>query len=199
MCGMWRRTTRCCGFSRREIQHSGVHEYQLHVAGGYEVYERFQEELGVGHKGVTPDGLFSLEEVECIGLLLGAGDPGELRVCDEIKPDSVPGSLTASRAARGSNGATNARLVSHPDEVKIVTRRFGQGAANIDRISNWAATNLRKAWKRDRVDHRRDEGLEPARTGRRGVPGGNEVVVRAKQSAKPKYVLVNGDESDRGM
>jgi NADH-quinone oxidoreductase subunit F len=25
------------------------------------------------------------------------------------------------------------RLVSHPDEVKIVTRRFGQGAANIDR------------------------------------------------------------------
>jgi NADH-quinone oxidoreductase subunit E len=23
--------------------------------------------LGVGHKGVTPDGVFSLEEVECIG------------------------------------------------------------------------------------------------------------------------------------
>ena len=25
------------------------------------------------------------------------------------------------------------RLVSHPDEVKIVTRRFGMGAANIDK------------------------------------------------------------------
>ena len=25
------------------------------------------------------------------------------------------------------------RLVSHPDEVKIVSRRFGMGAANIDR------------------------------------------------------------------
>ena len=24
-------------------------------------------------------------------------------------------------------------LVSHPDEVKVVSRRFGQGAANIDR------------------------------------------------------------------
>ncbi len=24
------------------------------------------------------------------------------------------------------------RLVSHPDEVKIVSRRFGQGAAHID-------------------------------------------------------------------
>ena len=25
------------------------------------------------------------------------------------------------------------RLVSHPDEVKIVSKRFGQGAANIDK------------------------------------------------------------------
>ena len=25
------------------------------------------------------------------------------------------------------------RLVSHPDEVKIVSRRFGQGAAEVDR------------------------------------------------------------------
>ncbi|HEY4382688.1 MAG TPA: NADH-quinone oxidoreductase subunit F, partial [Acidobacteriaceae bacterium] len=25
------------------------------------------------------------------------------------------------------------RLVSHPDEVKVLSRRFGQGAANIDK------------------------------------------------------------------
>ena len=37
------------------------------LRGGYEVYERFQQELGVEPKGVTADGLFSLEEVECIG------------------------------------------------------------------------------------------------------------------------------------
>lgn len=37
------------------------------LRGAYEVYERFQEELGIGHKGVTADGVFSLEEVECIG------------------------------------------------------------------------------------------------------------------------------------
>ena len=37
------------------------------LRGGYDVYERFQEELGIGHKGVTADGVFSLEEVECIG------------------------------------------------------------------------------------------------------------------------------------
>src|SRR3974377_357062 len=37
------------------------------LRGAYEVYERFQDELGIGHKGVTSDGVFSLEEVECIG------------------------------------------------------------------------------------------------------------------------------------
>ena len=37
------------------------------LRGAYDLYERFQEELGIGHKGITADGLFSLEEVECIG------------------------------------------------------------------------------------------------------------------------------------
>jgi NADH-quinone oxidoreductase subunit E len=37
------------------------------LRGAYPLFERFQEELGVGHKGVTADGVFSLEEVECIG------------------------------------------------------------------------------------------------------------------------------------
>ena len=33
------------------------------LRGAYEISERFQEELGIGPKGVTADGLFSLEEV----------------------------------------------------------------------------------------------------------------------------------------
>ena len=37
------------------------------LRGAYDLFDRFQQELGVGHKGVTADGLFSLEEVECIG------------------------------------------------------------------------------------------------------------------------------------
>ena len=38
------------------------------LRGGYEIFEHLQEKLGIGHKGVTADGLFSLEEVECIGV-----------------------------------------------------------------------------------------------------------------------------------
>src|SRR5208283_1528588 len=37
------------------------------LRGAYNIYERFQEELGVGPKGISADGLFSVEEVECIG------------------------------------------------------------------------------------------------------------------------------------
>jgi NADH-quinone oxidoreductase subunit E len=37
------------------------------LRGGEELYEHCKERLGVGHKQTTPDGVFSLEEVECLG------------------------------------------------------------------------------------------------------------------------------------
>ena len=37
------------------------------LRGGQELFEHCERKLGIGHKQTTPDGLFSLEEVECIG------------------------------------------------------------------------------------------------------------------------------------
>jgi NADH-quinone oxidoreductase subunit E len=37
------------------------------LTGGEELYEHAEKALGIGNKEVTPDGQFSLEEVECIG------------------------------------------------------------------------------------------------------------------------------------
>ena len=37
------------------------------LVGAEELYEHAQNKLGIGHKQVTPDGQFSLEEVECMG------------------------------------------------------------------------------------------------------------------------------------
>lgn len=37
------------------------------LRGGEQILTHCQDRLGVGHKGTTQDGLFSLEEVECIG------------------------------------------------------------------------------------------------------------------------------------
>jgi len=37
------------------------------IRGGEEIYDHCKKKLGIGHKQVTADGMFSLEEVECIG------------------------------------------------------------------------------------------------------------------------------------
>ena len=37
------------------------------LVGGEELYRHATEKLGIGHKEVTHDGQFSLEEVECVG------------------------------------------------------------------------------------------------------------------------------------
>jgi NADH-quinone oxidoreductase subunit E len=68
------------------------------LRGAYDVFEKFQEELGVGHKGITPDGVFSLEEVECIGACCWApAIQVNYDFHDELKPESVPGILAEYR------------------------------------------------------------------------------------------------------
>jgi NADH-quinone oxidoreductase subunit E len=37
------------------------------LRGGEELFTHCKKKLGIGHKDTTPDGMFTLEEVECIG------------------------------------------------------------------------------------------------------------------------------------
>jgi NADH-quinone oxidoreductase subunit E len=75
------------------------------LRGAYDVYERFQEELGIGHKGITPDGLFSLEEVECIGACCWApAIQVNYDFHDELTPDNVSGILDGYRSQAKAGG-----------------------------------------------------------------------------------------------
>jgi NADH-quinone oxidoreductase subunit E len=75
------------------------------LRGGYDVFERFQQELGIGPKGVTPDGLFSLEEVECIGACCWApAIQVNYDFHDELSPDQVPGILDGYRGRSAPPG-----------------------------------------------------------------------------------------------
>ena len=68
------------------------------LRGAYDVFDKFQEELGIGHKGITPDSMFSLEEVECIGACCWA--PAiqiNYDFHDDLTPESVPGILADYR------------------------------------------------------------------------------------------------------
>ena len=42
------------------------------LRGGEEILQHCARKLGIGHKQTTPDGMFSLEEVECLGACCGA-------------------------------------------------------------------------------------------------------------------------------
>ena len=68
------------------------------LRGAYELFERFQDELGIGHKGITGDGVFSLEEVECIGACCWApAIQVNYAFHDDLTPDHVPGILAQYR------------------------------------------------------------------------------------------------------
>jgi len=77
------------------------------LRGAYDVYERFQEELGIGHKGVTSDGVFSLEEVECIGACCWApAIQVNYNFHDDVIPEQVPNLLAEYRAQAVAKGAS---------------------------------------------------------------------------------------------
>jgi NADH-quinone oxidoreductase subunit F len=93
-----------------------------------------------------------------------------------------------------------ATLVSHPDEVKIVSRRFGMGAANIDRyleLDGYKAVQKALALGADGIINEMKASNLRGRGGA-GFPTGMKWSFVPKQSAKPKYVLCNGDESEPG-
>jgi len=92
------------------------------------------------------------------------------------------------------------RLVTHPDEVKIVSKRFGLGAAQIDRYLELDGyKSVRKCIEQGPdwiINEMKSSGLRGR--GGAGFPTGLKWSFVPKQSEKPKYVLVNGDESEPG-
>ena len=93
-----------------------------------------------------------------------------------------------------------ADLVSHPDEVKVVSRRFGQGATEIDRyleLDGYKAVQKALAMEPDAIINEvKNSGLRGR--GGAGFSTGMKWSFVPKQSPKPKYVLCNGDESEPG-
>jgi NADH-quinone oxidoreductase subunit E len=74
------------------------------LRGGFELLEHCKHELGIGHKGVTADGLFSLEEVECIGACCWApAVQVNYDFHDNLTPQKMDAVLEDYRAGRGKD------------------------------------------------------------------------------------------------
>src|SRR5881275_3407602 len=93
-----------------------------------------------------------------------------------------------------------ASLVSHPDEVRVVSRRFGQGATDINRyleLDGYKAVQKALAMEPDAIINEvKNSGLRGR--GGAGFNTGMKWSFVPKESPKPKYVLCNGDESEPG-
>src|ERR1043166_9457472 len=93
-----------------------------------------------------------------------------------------------------------ATLVSHPDEVRVVAKRFGMGATNIDRyleLDGYKAVRKALGMQPDAIINEvKNSGLRGR--GGAGFNTGLKWSFVPKTSAKPKYILCNGDESEPG-
>ncbi len=93
-----------------------------------------------------------------------------------------------------------ATLSTHPDCVPVVSYRFGKGATDIGRyieLSGYESARKALALGPEGIINEMKASNLRGRGGA-GFPTGLKWSFVPKQSAKPKYVLVNGDESEPG-
>src|SRR5512138_1800509 len=91
-------------------------------------------------------------------------------------------------------------LSSHPDEVRVISRRFGLGATDIDRyleLDGYKAVQKALTMTPDAIINEVKASALRGRGGA-GFSAGMKWSFVPKQSPKPKYILCNGDESEPG-
>lgn len=176
------------------------------LKGGNELLDRAKKRLEIGHKGVTHDGVFSLEEVECIGACTGA--PAMQVNYDfyenltPLKFDRIIEDLDAGKKPTPEPVISGALHERNPLETVLISKRWGiKDSHKIDvYLKNGGYQALDKALKQMTPDSIIDEVKKSSLRGRGGAgfPTGMKWSFVPKDSPKPKYVLCNADESEPG-
>src|SRR6202166_3852036 len=99
------------------------------LRGGNKLYEFVQKKLEIGHKQTTADGVFSLEEVECLGACTGAP---AMQVNYDFyenltteRTTQIFEALEAGRKPQPSTPITGSVKKRDPAEVPVISRLFG--------------------------------------------------------------------------
>ena len=176
------------------------------LKGGYEILDRAKKRLEIGHKETTEDGVFSLEEVECIGACTGA--PAMQVNYDfyenltPLKFDRIIEELDAGRHPEPEpviSGALHERNVL---ETPLISRRWGvKDSHKLDvYVMQGGYKALEKALKEKTPEAVIDEVKKSNLRGRGGAgfPTGMKWSFVPKDSPKAKYVICNADESEPG-
>jgi NADH-quinone oxidoreductase subunit F len=176
------------------------------LRGGNEILEHCKKSLGIPNKGVTPDGLFSLEEVECIGACTGApAMQVNYDFYENVTPmkfDRIIEELDAGARPTPEPVTAGALHPRDPAETPVISRRFGiRNSHKIDvYLQHDGYKALEKALKEMTPETIIDEVKKSNLRGRGGAgfPTGMKWSFVPKDSPKPKYVICNADESEPG-
>jgi NADH-quinone oxidoreductase subunit F len=176
------------------------------LRGGNELLDQAKKRLEIGHKETTTDGVFSLEEVECIGACTGAPamqvnydfyenlTPMKFdRIIEELDNGDHPAPEPVTA------GALHPR---DPAETPVISRRFGiKNSHKIDvYLQHDGYKALEKALREMTPESIIDEVKKSNLRGRGGAgfSTGMKWSFVPKDSPKPKYVICNADESEPG-
>jgi len=176
------------------------------LRGGTELLESAKKRLEIGNKETTADGVFSLEEVECIGACTGAP---ALQVnydfFENITPLKVGRLIEDLDAGRKTTPEPVISGALHPrdkTETPVISRRFGiKDSHKIDvYLQHDGYKALEKALREMTPETIIDEVKKSNLRGRGGAgfPTGMKWSFVPKDSPKPKYVICNADESEPG-
>jgi NADH-quinone oxidoreductase subunit F len=176
------------------------------LRGGAELLESAKKRLEIGHKEVTSDGVFSLEEVECIGACTGA--PAMQVNYDfyenltQLKFDRIIEDLDAGRRPPPEPVTAGSLHPRDPAETPVISRRWGiTDSHRIDVYLQYDGYRaLEKALREMTPESIIDEVKKSNLRGRGGAgfPTGMKWSFVPKDSPKPKYVICNADESEPG-
>jgi NADH-quinone oxidoreductase subunit F len=176
------------------------------LRGGTQLLAHAKRRLEIGNKEVTSDGVFSLEEVECIGACTGA--PAIQVNYDfhenvtALKFDRLIEELDKGKRPEPVGVITGAIHERHKLETPLISKRFGiKDSHKIDvALQNGAYQALEKALKQMTPESIIDEVKKSSLRGRGGAgfPTGMKWSFVPKDSPKAKYVICNADESEPG-
>ena len=176
------------------------------LKGGYEILDQAKKRLEIGHKEVTRDGVFSLEEVECIGACTGApAMQVNYDFYEDLTPlkfDHIIEDLDKGKKPAPVPVTTGSLHDRHKDETPLISKRWGvKDSRKIDvYLQHEGYRALEKALKEMTPETIIDEVKKSNLRGRGGAgfPTGMKWSFVPKDSPKARYLICNADESEPG-
>jgi NADH-quinone oxidoreductase subunit F len=176
------------------------------LRGGAQLLQHAKKRLEIGHKETTQDGVFSLEEVECIGACTGAPamqvNYDYYENLTPLKFDRIIEDLDNGNRSAPVPVITGALRERNALEIPLISKRWGiKDSHKIDvYLQNGGYQALEKALKQMTPESIIDEVKKSSLRGRGGAgfPTGMKWSFVPKDSPKPKYVICNADESEPG-